>query len=245
MQLIRAAADMPPTSSPTSPNHDARPLATGPRLVVLHYTGMATAAAAVARLCDPEARVSAHYVIDEDGTLLALVPEARRAWHAGVAGWGDIDDVNGHSIGIEIVNPGHDWGYRAFPQRQIAAVIELATAIVERYQLPAAAVIGHSDVAPARKIDPGEFFPWDRLAAHGLGVWPDRTEPSDVDPAAAFDALARIGYRFDLPNTEPAHVVAAFQRHWRRTSVDGRLDRETMGLVTGVARLCDSGDQPT
>lgn len=245
MQLIRAAADMPPTSSPTSPNHDARPLATRPRLVVLHYTGMATAAAAVARLCDPEARVSAHYVIDEDGTLLALVPEARRAWHAGVAGWAGIDDVNGHSIGIELVNPGHDWGYRTFPQRQIAALIDLARAIVERYRLPPAAVIGHSDVAPARKIDPGELFPWDRLAAHGLGLWPTRAAPGIVDPAAAFASLARIGYRFDLPDTEPRHIVAAFQRHWRRANVDGLLDPETMGLITAVTRLCAGTDPPT
>jgi N-acetylmuramoyl-L-alanine amidase len=233
-----------PLPLPASPNHDARPEGVRPCLVVLHYTGMATAAAAVARLCDPEARVSAHYVVDEDGTVLSLVPEARRAWHAGVAGWGAIDDVNGHSIGIELVNPGHDWGYRAFPQRQVAALIDLATAIVDRYRLTPAAIVGHSDVAPARKIDPGELFPWDELAGHELGVWPDRAEPSAVDPAAACAALARIGYRFDLPNTAPVTIVAAFQRHWRRSTVDGRLDPETMGLIAAVARLCDRTDQP-
>jgi len=206
---------------------------------------MATAGAAVARLCDPAARVSAHYVVDEDGTILGLVPENRRAWHAGVAGWRDIDDVNGHSIGIELVNPGHDWGYRDFPHAQIAALVDLAGKIVARYHLHPAAVIGHSDVAPARKIDPGERFPWDELSAHGLGIWPARAEPLEADPAAAYAALARIGYRFDLPDTEPAHIVAAFQRHWRRTRVDGRLDPETMGLIEAVARLCADTGRPT
>ena len=239
------AKAMPPSITFTSPNHDARPSTARPCIVLLHYTGMITAEAAVARLCDPRARVSAHYVIDEAGTVLALVAEDRRAWHAGVAGWRDIDDVNGHSIGIELVNPGHDWGYRDFPQRQIAALIDLAGAIVERWHLPPAAVIGHSDVAPARKIDPGERFPWEQLAAHGLGVWPARAAPCPVDPAAARAALARIGYRFDLPDTEPAQIVAAFQRHWRRDRVDGRLDPESMSLITAVARLCGSIGQPT
>lgn len=236
---------MSPPFASVSPNHDARPASVQPSILLLHYTGMASAGAAVARLCDPAARVSAHYVIEEDGAVLALVPEDRRAWHAGVAGWRDIDDVNGHSIGIELVNPGHEWGYRAFPQPQIAALIDLAGAIVRRWHLPPAAVIGHSDVAPARKIDPGEQFPWEALAAHSLGVWPGHAEPIAVDPAAAFTALAQIGYRFDLPNTEPAQIVAAFQRHWRRARVDGRLDPETMGLINAVARLCATSGQPT
>ncbi len=206
---------------------------------------MATAAAAIARLSDPAAKVSAHYVIDEDGTILTLVPETRRAWHAGVSAWRAIDDVNGHSIGIELVNPGHEWGYRAFPQPQITALIDLAGAIVDRHALPADAVIGHSDVAPARKTDPGELFPWAELAGHGLGIWPPTATPTAVDPATAYARLAGIGYRFDLPNTQPTQIVAAFQRHWRQARVDGRLDPETMGLIAAVARLCQGDARPT
>jgi N-acetylmuramoyl-L-alanine amidase len=206
---------------------------------------MASAEAAIARLSDPQARVSAHYVVDEDGTVLALVPEDRRAWHAGVGGWRDIDDVNGWSIGVEIVNPGHDWGYRPFPEVQIEALTELASGIVARHGLPLKAVIGHSDVAPARKIDPGELFPWATLAGHGLGIWPTDAEPVEVEPAVAMADLARIGYRFDLPNTQPVQIIAAFQRHWRQARVDGRLDAETMGLIAAVARLCRSVAPPT
>jgi N-acetylmuramoyl-L-alanine amidase len=174
-----------------------------------------------------------------------LVPEARRAWHAGIAGWRAIDDVNGHSIGIELVNPGHEWGYRAFPAPQITALIDLATGIVARHALPAAAVLGHSDVAPARKTDPGELFPWTELATRGLGIWPAAAAPTTVEPALAFAQLAGIGYRFDLPNTQPTQIVAAFQRHWRQARVDGVLDSETMGLIAAVARLCQGDSRPT
>ncbi len=236
---------MPRPPDRPSPNHDARPPGVRPALVILHYTGMASAEAAIARLSDPAAKVSAHYVVDEDGKVLALVPEERRAWHAGVGGWRDIDDVNGQSIGIELVNPGHDWGYRPFPPAQIDALIELASGIVARHGLPPSAVIGHSDVAPARKIDPGELFPWAALARHGLGIWPTASDPVAVDPAAARADLARIGYRFDLPDTQPVQIIAAFQRHWRQAGVDGRLDAGTMGLIRAVARLCEGDAPPT
>ena len=240
-----AGGEAKPSGCPASPNHDARPPAARPRLLVLHYTGMASAAAALGRLCNPRAAVSAHYLVDEDGTVLPLVPEERRAWHAGLAAWGPIDDVNGHSIGIELVNPGHDWGYRAFPQPQVTALIDLAGAILDRHQLAPAAVIAHSDVAPARKIDPGELFPWAELATHGIGIWPEVVAPRPVATASALGALASIGYRFDLPNTQPAQIVAAFQRHWRQARVDGKLDPETMGAIAAVAGLCRGGDPPT
>ena len=198
---------------------------------------MGSADAALARLTDPKARVSAHYVIDQDGAILALVPEDRRAWHAGVAGWGSIDDVNGRSIGIELVNPGHDWGYRPFPAAQIEALIALGTAIRARHGLPPWAVVGHSDVAPARKIDPGELFPWALIARSGLGVWPAEWASPAPDMASALAGLRAIGYRADLANTGPARVIAAFQRHWRPGWIDGRLDPETMGLIAAVHRL--------
>lgn len=220
-----------------SPNRDARPAGARVALLVLHYTGMQSAAAAIARLTDPAAKVSAHYVIDTDGAVLALVPEACRAWHAGVAGWGDIRDVNGQSIGIELVNPGHDWGYRPFPAVQIAALVELGRAILARHGLPPRAVVGHSDVAPARKIDPGELFPWAGLARQGLGLWPDACGPVAPDMGAALEGLRGIGFRPDLPDTTPAKVIAAFQRHWRPGRIDGRLDAETMGLIAAVHRL--------
>ncbi len=228
-----------------SPNHDARPLGVRPSLVILHYTGMRSAAAALDRLRDAAAKVSAHYVVGEAGDVLALVPEQRRAWHAGLAGWGAIDDVNSHSIGIELINPGHDWGYRPFPKAQIAAAVALCTAIRARHAMPAKAIIGHSDVAPARKTDPGELFPWAQLAGHGLGIWPEAAPHRPVDPAMAIDGLRTIGYRLDLPHTLPVHLIAAFQRHWRPQRVDGGLDRQTMGLIVAVASLSAMPQPPT
>lgn len=216
-----------------------------PSLLILHYTGMRSAAAAISRLCDPAAAVSAHYVIGEDGLVTQLVADARRAWHAGLGGWHDIIDVNSHSIGIELVNPGHEWGYRPFPDEQIKALIELASTIRDHYRLSPAAVIGHSDTAPARKIDPGELFPWARLAGHRLGIWPTSAPRRAVDLATALSHLASIGYRLDLPGTAPAQVVAAFQRHWRQALVDGVLDAETMGVIEAVARLSVEGKTPT
>src|SRR3954467_5121679 len=158
-----------------SPNHDDRGGA-AIDMLVLHYTGMQTAEPALARLCDPAAKVSAHYTIDEDGTVYAHVPEDRRAWHAGVSHWAGISNVNARSIGIELVNPGHEYGYREFPEAQIAALIELCGGILQRHPIPAARVLGHSDVAPARKEDPGELFPWQRLAKAGIGVWSAATK---------------------------------------------------------------------
>jgi N-acetylmuramoyl-L-alanine amidase len=143
-----------------SPNHDERKL--GVDLLLLHYTGMKTAADARARLIDPAAKVSSHYLVDEDGGIAQLVPEARRAWHAGLSSWKSVTDINSCSVGIEIVNPGHEFGYRDFPEAQIEAVIALCRDIVARHSIPARRVLAHSDVAPARKEDPGERFPCER-----------------------------------------------------------------------------------
>jgi N-acetylmuramoyl-L-alanine amidase len=208
-----------------SPNHDARgdaPI----DMLLLHYTGMQSAQAALDRLSDPAAKVSAHYLIDEDGTIHALVPEARRAWHAGVAHWASASDINARSIGIELVNPGHEFGYRAFPEAQIAALIPLCHSILMRHPIPSARVLGHSDVAPARKDDPGELFPWERLAQSGIGLWP---RPGDSNLGA--DSLARFGYDPDAPQDK---VITAFQRHFRPARLTGLWDEECARLLRGL-----------
>jgi N-acetylmuramoyl-L-alanine amidase len=208
-----------------SPNHNDRGGAVIDMLV-LHYTGMTSGAAAVDRLCNPAAGVSAHYTIDEDGTVYAHVAEARRAWHAGVSHWAGVDNVNARSIGIELVNPGHEYGYREFPEDQIAALITLCHGILLRHPIPSALVLGHSDVAPARKDDPGELFPWARLAKAGIGLWPDAAAG---DPGA--DALTRYGYDPKAPQDK---VITAFQRHFRPAKLDGQWDSECAGLLAGL-----------
>ena len=157
-----------------SPNHGPRPEPARIDMLVLHYTGMATAAAALERLCDPNVRVSAHYVVEENGVIWRLVPENRRAFHAGLSCWEGERDLNAVSLGIEIVNPGHEWGYRAFPEAQMESVEALCAELVSRHSIPAHRVVGHSDIAPDRKTDPGELFDWPRLARAGIGIWPPR-----------------------------------------------------------------------
>ena len=212
-----------------SPNHGARAPGSTIDILLLHYTGMQSAEAALARLTDPAAEVSCHWLIDEDGTLYHLVDEARRAWHAGRAFWAGEHDINSRSIGIELVNPGHEFGYRPFPAAQMAALAALAQEILGRHPIPAHRVLGHSDVAPARKQDPGEMFDWAWLAAQGIGLWPaPAAGPESVEPAAD---LACIGYE-----DAGAAAVAAFQRHWRPSRVDGVLDRETRIRLAQIAR---------
>jgi len=208
-----------------SPNHDSREGA-GIDMLVLHYTGMASGEAALSRLTDAASKVSAHYTIGEDGTVHALVPEDRRAWHAGVAHWAGAANINARSIGIELVNPGHEFGYRAFPEAQIAALTTLCHSILMRHAIPSARVLGHSDVAPARKDDPGELFPWRRLAEAGIGVWPARAA-SNLEAAA----LARYGYDPDAPLEK---VIIAFQRHFRPGLLNGQWDMECAELLHGL-----------
>ena len=210
-----------------SPNHDDRggaPI----DMLVLHYTGMTSGAAALERLCDVEARVSAHYTIDEDGTVYRHVPEDRRAWHAGVSHWAGISNVNARSIGIELVNPGHEYGYRAFPDVQVAALIRLSQGIVMRHPVATSQVLAHSDVAPARKEDPGELFPWEKLAAAGIGLWPQGIA-GEVGP----EGLVRYGYDPDAPQDK---VITAFQRHFRPTRLDGKWDAECAALLASLIR---------
>jgi N-acetylmuramoyl-L-alanine amidase len=233
--------------SAPSPNFDAR--RAPPDMIVLHYTGMTNGEAALARLTDAAAKVSAHYLVEEDGRIFALVPEARRAWHAGVSFWRGERDINAASVGIEIVNPGHEYGYRAFPERQIDSLIELLGDIRSRWTIPDERILGHSDVAPARKIDPGELFPWRRLALEGHGLW---TEPpaapgapltigdEGVGVLALQGALRRFGYesspggRFDQAT---ATLVGAFQRHWLQIRCDGVADGDTRARLMALLRI--------
>jgi N-acetylmuramoyl-L-alanine amidase len=211
-----------------SPNVDERPAGTVIDTLILHYTGMRSGAEAIARLRDAGAVVSSHYVVEEDGRTFRLVPEALRARHAGVSHWRGREALNDVSIGIEIVNPGHEWGYRHFPALQMAAVADLCLEILDRHAIPACNVVGHSDVAPDRKQDPGELFDWRGLADNGIGIWPAMDGPAEGD---ARELLGRIGYRTDL---ELPVLVTAFQRHWRPERVDGVADAGTLARMQGV-----------
>lgn len=220
-----------------SPNWDERALPVS--MVVLHYTGMRTGAEALERLCDPRAKVSAHYLIDEDGTVIALVPEDKRAWHAGRSYWRGITDVNSASIGIELVNPGHEWGYRPFPDAQMEALLPLLADIVDRHGISPTNVVGHSDVAPARKTDPGELFDWERLARLRLALPIPRPKMWLVydNPGAFFLALERFGY--DISDGPAA--VRAFQRRWRPALIDGEIDGQIGGLLFELLLERDMG----
>ncbi len=228
-----------------SPNFNDRPAETPIDIIVLHYTGLPTAAEALARLCDPVARVSAHYTIDEDGTVYRHVAEDKRAWHAGVSSWGGDTDVNGRSIGIEIVNPGHEFGYRDFPEPQMSAVAALCRELIARHPIPPCRVVGHSDVAPDRKRDPGELFDWRGLAAAGVGLWPAAADlgadefvaGDSVDVAEFQTGLRRYGYgcpESGALDDATRTVVASFQRHFRPAAVDGQPDAECAAILAAL-----------
>ncbi|MFO1241466.1 MAG: N-acetylmuramoyl-L-alanine amidase [Sphingomonadaceae bacterium] len=221
-----------------SPNFDERALPV--TMVVLHYTGMQDAASAIARLSDPEAKVSAHYLIAEDGQIVRMVDESKRAWHAGKSFWRGIADINSASVGIEIVNPGHEFGYRPFPVAQIDALIGLMHEVTLRYRITRGNVVGHSDIAPARKDDPGELFPWDRLAKLRLAL-PSPTK-NLMDPhwtdAGFLLALERFGY--DV--TDPLAAVRAFQRRFRPATIDGIIDGECRAKLLALLLPRPMGD---
>jgi N-acetylmuramoyl-L-alanine amidase len=208
-------------------------------MLILHYTGMRSAGEAIERLRDPApptgVPVSSHYVVEEDGMVWRLVPEERRAWHAGVSYWRGHRTLNGRSIGIEIVNPGHEFGYRPFPVIQLAAVCDLCLDVLDRHPIAGRNVVGHSDVAPDRKQDPGELFPWEEFAANGVGVWPAAAS-KQIDYPDADSLLRSVGY--DVAPGAGEHVrrwaVVAFQRHWRQERVDGRMDSETTARLAAV-----------
>jgi N-acetylmuramoyl-L-alanine amidase len=220
-----------------SPNWNARKLPIS--MVVLHYTGMPSAQEALDRLCDPSAEVSAHYLIDEDGTVTQLVDEDKRAWHAGRSFWRGETDVNSASIGIELANPGHEWGYRPFPEAQIDALLPLLADLVKRHHIPRANIVGHSDIAPARKDDPGELFPWDRLASLRLALPRPKAALRQVfaNDGAFYLALERFGY--DI--TDGRAAVRAFERRWRPEQITGEVDGEISALLFALLMDRDSG----
>ncbi len=203
-------------------------------MLILHYTGMRTGREALDRLRDPAAKVSSHYLVEEDGRIFRLVPEHRRAAHAGVSHWRGHAALNARSIGIEIVNPGHEWGYRDFAALQMAAVCDLCLGILARHPIPPRNVVAHSDVAPDRKQDPGELFDWEGLAQNGVGLWPRDDAPARPE-TETLSLLGAIGYRTDLPLPV---LVTAFQRHWLPGRADGIVDAATRARVAAVAALC-------
>ncbi|AZO12200.1 MULTISPECIES: N-acetylmuramoyl-L-alanine amidase [unclassified Mesorhizobium] len=233
--------DQPGAEVRVSPNFGPRRETLRPDMIVLHYTGMDTGPAAEAWLCDPASEVSSHYLVHEDGRVVQMVRESDRAWHAGKSSWFGRTDINSCSVGIEIVNPGHALGYKAFPKRQVDAVIGLCAGIVGRHSVPPQRVLAHSDVAPGRKVDPGEKFPWQALFAAGIGhlVPAAPVRPGTVlkagdcgtDVEALQSMLALYGYGVEITgdfDRQTEVVVAAFQRHFRRRLVDGAADDSTI-----------------
>jgi N-acetylmuramoyl-L-alanine amidase len=225
-----------------SPTHDERKDGRAPDIILLHYTGMQNAREALDRLCSPKSKVSTHYFVFEDGRIVQSVQESRRAWHAGESHWAGETDINSSSIGVEIANPGHDFGYPDFPPRQIAAVIALCRGIIARRGIKLDRVLAHSDVAPSRKRDPGEKFPWRLLADSGLGEWVTPSRITEAEPILTLGhisddvrglqiALANFGYGIPVTGTFDeitCDVVTAFQRHFRPAKVDGIADGSTL-----------------
>lgn len=233
------------TGSVKSLNFDKRAGNAKPSMIILHYTGMQSEEAALKRLCDPLSKVSSHYFIGMTGEALKLVDEEKRAWHAGLSYWAGESDINSHSIGIEIVNPGHEFGYEPFGKAQIDAVIRLCTRLVDKYKIPASRVLGHSDIAPKRKQDPGELFPWKDLAAQGVGLWP-KTEQSDIGAGQAMlkensfrKNILKLGYN---PEVDEESLIVAFHRHYYpekflRSSVPEEPDSTTGAKITALLRV--------
>lgn len=221
-----------------SPNFDDRMLPI--TMIVLHYTGMQDAESAIRRLTDPAAKVSAHYLIAEDGTVLQMVDEAKRAWHAGQSHWRGITDVNSASVGIEVVNPGHEFGYRPFPEQQIDALLPLVAAIKERYDIGRGDVVGHSDIAPKRKQDPGELFPWERLAKLRLAL--PRPTRNLMDPGWTEGGFLLALERFGYDVSDKLAALVAFQRRFRPELIDGEIDMECRCILLALLLPKPQGD---
>lgn len=248
-QQMNFTADYQKARVRPSPNFGERRDCTNPDTIILHYTGMASAEAAEDWLCDPRSQVSSHYLVYEDGSIVQMVPERARAWHAGRSFWQGETDLNSRSVGIEIANPGHDLGYTDFPDAQIDAVIDLCRDIRARWNIPVERVLAHSDIAPSRKIDPGERFPWWRLAEAGVCFY---VEPAPCEDGAVLSSgdqggevaqlqaeLSRVGYGIAVTgnyDAETVTVVKAFQRRFRPARVDGVFDASTRKTLQTVLK---------
>lgn len=232
--ILKADSDLVSQILP-SPNFGERIAGSQIDMVLLHYTGMADAQSALQRLQDQAFEVSAHYVVCEDGAIVQMVAERARAWHAGSSFWQGVRDINSVSIGIEIINGGHDYALPAYPKYQIDAVIALCLDLKQRYDIPTERFLGHSDVAPQRKEDPGELFPWPELAKHGLGHW--ISQPQDIlcDEDAGVGLFSRMG--FDVAGQDHVKMIEAFQRHFRPAHINGQLDAQTLSLLAQYAPL--------
>lgn len=239
-----------------SPNFDSRSENVKINALVMHYTGMRSGDEALARLCNPEAKVSSHYLVHEDGRVVKMVAEEKRAWHAGISCWHGISSLNDTSIGIEIVNPGHEFGYRSFPVVQIDAVADLCHGIIERHDILARNVVGHSDIAPTRKEDPGELFDWQRLANEGIGLWPEVTKvkrphvpvinpgEESIEAARVQKMLADYGYHIKVdgfygPKTEL--IIKAFKRHFVQEYVNVVWDNMAEARLQKLLEMVGSG----
>ena len=235
-----------------SPNFDERNKNSKINILMMHYTGMKTAQEALDRMCDAKSQVSAHYMIYEDGQVVNLVPEEKRAWHAGISCWQGISSLNHTSIGIEIVNPGHEWGYVPFPAKQMDAVLELSKAIIARHDIEARNVVGHSDVAPSRKEDPGELFDWRYLAKNGVGLWHgiDRVRWGDKilnnpgeessEVAHIQTMLARYGYHIRVDGyygEKTEKIIKAFKRHFSQESINASWDKAAEVRLKALVEL--------
>jgi N-acetylmuramoyl-L-alanine amidase len=242
--LVKVALPLIAADFRPSPNFGERLGGVAPSIIILHYTGMSNAEKACDWLCDERSEVSSHYLIDESGGIIHMVDESKRAWHAGVSSWHDEIDINSASIGIEIHNPGHTAGYPDFPMVQMQAVANLCRQIATRYDIKPQQILAHSDVAPGRKVDPGEKFDWGFLAAQGVGHW---VQPAPLsggsflqvgdkgDPVFALQAMLKLyGYGVDVNGEYDARtkiVVEAFQRHFRQEKVDGIADQSTVATL--------------
>ncbi|XUY25906.1 N-acetylmuramoyl-L-alanine amidase [Agrobacterium sp. rho-8.1] len=242
--MIDFPADYAGATVAPSPNHGERVDVGSPDMIILHYTGMGTADSALSWLCNAESQVSSHYFVFEDGRIMQLVPEKLRAWHAGKSSWGGVADINSRSIGIEVANAGHPAGLPEFPKAQIDAVIELCRDCGARWSIAPERVLGHSDIAPVRKIDPGEKFPWDMLSQHGVGHWVPSApigggrffqRGDSGQPVEALQSMLSIyGYAVEITGDyceKTEGVIAAFQRHFRPSLVDGIADFSTIDTL--------------
>ena len=214
-----------------SPNFNDRAEKSNIDFLIIHYTGMKTADAALEKMCDSKEEVSTHYMIDENGKIFQLVKENKRAWHAGKSFWQGITDINSHSIGIELVNLGHEFGYHPFPLKQMKSLEKLAKKILARHKIPSYQVLGHSDIAPDRKQDPGELFDWKGFAEKGIGFFPKQAKEKNT----VKENLKIFGYNIDV---ELEILITAFQRHFRQQNVNGIADKETKELLQGCVSFC-------